>query len=179
MTKRWYHLLLSGFLLSMLAQAGFAKTIPLYEQPENNAKVVGSVDTSVGIISIFAPEKSAWVKVADPRNGNVGWIKSSEVGEQGFSYNMLRTKDGGQKIEMIQQQGSTKPYSPKHLDKTLEEIKVQQKKVQENIESMLKVMSEEMQRQWSVANQAAEQPTPAPKATQPAKHPQPLSKPQQ
>lgn len=57
----------------------FAKEISLYEQPKADAKVVGAVDLATGIIPIYTPKEGEWVKVADPKNGNVGWIKSSEL----------------------------------------------------------------------------------------------------
>jgi len=56
-----------------------ATTITLYEQPKVDAKAVGTVDSNNGIILIFTPKDSQWIKVADPKNGNVGWIKQSDL----------------------------------------------------------------------------------------------------
>jgi hypothetical protein len=57
----------------------FAKEINMYDEPKDGAKVVGTVDMTVGVIPIFTPKEGTWMKVGDPRNGNVGWIKSSDV----------------------------------------------------------------------------------------------------
>ena len=70
--------LLASALLALSTNA-LAQSISLYDQPATNAKVVGSADLATGIIPIFTPKEGDWIKIADPRNGNVGWIKSSDL----------------------------------------------------------------------------------------------------
>lgn len=74
---------LFSFIFMMLSvcfvSVTFAKSINLYDQPADSAKVVGTVDMSVGVIPIFSPKEGTWMKVGDPRNGNVGWIKASDI----------------------------------------------------------------------------------------------------
>lgn len=69
---------LSSALLALSMNA-FAQSISMYDQPAANAKVVGTADLATGVIPIFTPKASDWIKIADPRNGNVGWIKSSDL----------------------------------------------------------------------------------------------------
>jgi hypothetical protein len=64
--------------LSLLSLSAFAANLPMYDQPQNNAKVTGTIDTSKGIMPIYTPQGD-WVKIADPRNGNVGWVKKSDL----------------------------------------------------------------------------------------------------
>jgi SH3-like domain-containing protein len=66
-----------------LCNISLAKDINLYDQPDEKAKVIGTVDLSAGIIPILTPKEGSWIKVADPRNGNVGWIKSNEMNADG------------------------------------------------------------------------------------------------
>lgn len=61
----------------------FAKEINLLEEPKVDAKVVAKVDPAAGVIPIFTPKEGEWIKIADPKNGNVGWIKSSELNAAG------------------------------------------------------------------------------------------------
>lgn len=61
-------------LLSMTCAA-----LTLYEQPDEKSKVVVTLTKDIALIPIFDPHKGDWIKVADPSNGNVGWIKSNEL----------------------------------------------------------------------------------------------------
>lgn len=73
------------------SSASFAKNINLYEEPKTDAKIVGTIDPATGIIPIYTPKDSTWVKVGSPTNGNVGWVKSSDLADasttpSGFSF---------------------------------------------------------------------------------------------
>lgn len=57
----------------------YANEINLYAEPKADAKVTSTLDLAAGVIPIFTPKTGDWIKVADPRNGNVGWIKSNEL----------------------------------------------------------------------------------------------------
>ncbi len=92
-------LLSSLFILCgvVLSSNALAKNINLYEQPMTTAKVVGTIDLSTGVIPIFTPKGGEWVKIGDPRNGNVGWIKSSDLSSgstSSFSFTQKVINDG-------------------------------------------------------------------------------------
>lgn len=72
-------LLLTTVSTLLISLSALAKTINLYEQPNQAAKIVGTIDPSSGVIPIFTPKGSKWIKIGDPSNGNVGWIKSSDI----------------------------------------------------------------------------------------------------
>lgn len=72
-------LLITAIILSSLSLTAFAKEINLYDQPKSDAKTIAKADSNTGVILIYTPKGIDWIKVADPRNGNVGWIKSSDL----------------------------------------------------------------------------------------------------
>jgi hypothetical protein len=105
----------SIFLISLLlSSTTFAKTIQLFDEPKKEAKVVGTLDSDVGIISIYTPKNSEWIKVADPRNGNVGWIKSTDMNGTRMNFNVTSTGNGGQNYQIIQY-GNAKPLTPEQI----------------------------------------------------------------
>jgi len=63
----------------------FSKEISLYDQPKTDAKIVGHVDLAAGFIPIYTLKEGGWEKIADPRNGNVGWVKSTELNNENSS----------------------------------------------------------------------------------------------
>ena len=84
-------------LSSVFAFSALAKSVSLYEQPQTTSKVVGTIDLSAGVIPISTPNGGEWVKVGDPHNGNVGWIKSSDLSAgttSSFSFTQKVTNDG-------------------------------------------------------------------------------------
>lgn len=68
--------------------------ISLYEQPDTTSKVTGTVDLSKGIMVIFS--KDGWTKIANPANGDVGWVKDETLKTQGISYikNVIKQSNG-------------------------------------------------------------------------------------
>ncbi len=62
-----------------LPTLALAKEIPLLQDPKSGSPTTGTADLSYGVIPIFTSKDGNWVKIGDPRNGNVGWVKSSEL----------------------------------------------------------------------------------------------------
>ena len=77
----------SALIMLLMTTICSAKIINLYEQPKSDAKVIGTIDPSNGIIPIFTPKEGGWVKVGNPNNGNVGWVKLTDLGEAGKTSN--------------------------------------------------------------------------------------------
>jgi hypothetical protein len=75
--------LVSIVILTCSASAAFAKNINLYDQPNTTAKVVGSINESAKLVPIFTNKAGDWMKVGDPTNGNVGWVKVSDFNNSG------------------------------------------------------------------------------------------------
>jgi hypothetical protein len=71
--------LLSALAGLVVASSVFAKPVNLYDQPQPNAKVVGTIDSASTMVPIISSKAGDWMKIGDPQNGNVGWIKVSDV----------------------------------------------------------------------------------------------------
>ena len=56
-----------------------SKGITLYEQPDSKSKVVGTIAAGNALIPIF--RQNNWLKVADPSNGNVGWVSNETLSQ--------------------------------------------------------------------------------------------------
>ncbi len=143
------------FLLSTLLCpfSAFAKTINLYDGPKDQAKVVGSVDSNAGIIPIFTPEKGDWIKVADPRNGNVGWVKVKDLGpanttEYTFTQRFINTGNSPQTYQIIQFGGPSK-MSPEQVQIQLKKTEQQQQQLQENMNRAMQNMLNDMNKLYN------------------------------
>jgi len=51
--------------------------ISLHQQPDEKSSVVASIPANQAIIPIFI--QGEWVKIADPTNGNVGWVSNETL----------------------------------------------------------------------------------------------------
>jgi hypothetical protein len=89
-------LALYTFAIAMLftSAAGFAKNINLYAEPKTNSKVTGTANPEAGITIVYTPPSGDWIKVANPNNGDVGWVKSSDLGGKGYNMRVITSTDG-------------------------------------------------------------------------------------
>src|SRR5579862_9418067 len=94
-------------LMFGISSNSLAKSINLYDQPKADGKVVNTVDSNTGIITIFKPKEGEWVKVADPRNGNVGWVKLADLKGVGVQFNVIQSGDGLHSYQVIEYDGNT------------------------------------------------------------------------
>jgi hypothetical protein len=94
--------LLTVFAFACLIIAGIAnaKSLTLYSKPVATSAAVATVESGARLIPIYSPEKSDWIKVADPSNGNVGWLKRQDMGlnqQQPQLYQKRIEKESGDK----------------------------------------------------------------------------------
>jgi hypothetical protein len=118
----------------------FAKTITLYDQPKTDAKSVGTIDSEAGIIPIFTPKDSTWIKVADPRNGNVGWIQSSELNTKdsnGFSFSQKIISTGNGPNSYVIQFGNPQLLTPEQSKAFFKRLQEQTQSIQLNTQKMM------------------------------------------
>lgn len=132
------------FLCTLLLPLSvLAKSINLYAEPQDKAKVVSTLDSSTSIIPIFTPEKSDWIKVADPRNGNVGWVKVTDLGtnnnEYTFTQRFINSGSSPQTYQIIQFGGPHKMTSGQVQD-ILKKNEAQQQQLQENMNKSIQKM---------------------------------------
>jgi hypothetical protein len=132
--------LIISVISGLAAPLAFAKTINLYADPNNTAKVVGTIESSNTMVPIFSDKTGIWMKVGDPKNGNVGWIKVSDVtnaksnggGVSGFSMTeqTIDTKDGPTTYRTIQF-GNGAPAHPESAQAIIQKIQAQQTQIQQ------------------------------------------------
>ena len=69
-----------------------AGNIPVYNQPQANAQVIGQINTDSNITPIF--KKSGWIEVVDKNTGQTGWLMqnppSTKSSYQTEYHHMLR-----------------------------------------------------------------------------------------
>lgn len=134
-------------LASLALNTAQAKPINLHEQPKTDSKIVGTVDSATGVITIFTPKTGDWVKVANPTDGNVGWIKATELSHTGFRFNVLSTGDGAQGYQIIQY-GNMQPYTPEQFSQTMKKIQLQQQTWQKDTQQIMENLFKSMQQSW-------------------------------
>src|SRR5690242_16122189 len=107
---------LTAFFMLLFSPFCFAKMLTLYDQPKTDAKTIGTIDSEAGIIPIFTPkDNTAWIKVADPRNGNVRLIQSSELStkdSKGFSFSQKIISTGNGPNSYVIQFGTPQLLTP-------------------------------------------------------------------
>jgi hypothetical protein len=94
--------ILLGMVLLSITSIATAKNITMYEEPKTASKNAGELDSQVGVITIFSPKNSEWIKVADPRDGKVGWIKSNELNNTKVSFNMIQSTEEKNRQHLFQ-----------------------------------------------------------------------------
>lgn len=149
-----FTLILLSIITCFATTFAYAKSINLQEQPTANAKVVGSIDSETGIIPIFTPKGSDWIKVADPRNGDVGWIKLSDLGgAAGAGTNVTLTQKiitSGKVPHTVQiiQFGTPGKLTPEQ-EKIMTQMKAQQEALQKDIQKMMNDMFKNSNQEWA------------------------------
>lgn len=122
-----------SYLISMLviAPATWAAMLNLHENPDDTSKVTGTVDLSAGIIPIYAPKESVWVKVGNPANGATGWVKSSDLKDsQGNKISFSQSvTDKGNNSQSVQMTSGNQPLTPEQQ----KQLELQQKTAQESL----------------------------------------------
>jgi len=159
--------LLSVFVLTFSTFI-FAQSISLYDQPAQNAKVIGTADLSAGIISIYSPPNSEWTKIADPRNGNVGWVKSSDLKTNSnvvFTQKIITNGQGNQSQGFMMKNGQFQPLDNQQLQDYLQKIRAEQKVIQDSFKNIWQQMNNLLDQQKNNLNSIA------PATTQPASPP--------
>lgn len=129
------------------AVQGIAKNVNFYDQPDASSKVAGSYDTEMGVIPIFTPKDSLWTKVADPRNGNVGWVKSTELGNTKVSYHVIRNNEGTHGYQYIHYGNTTSP-SPDAISTEMKQMQLKHQAFQQDMHKMMLSMFKEMDHPW-------------------------------
>lgn len=124
-----------------------AKSLELLSQPEAKSVTIATVQSGDKLIPIFMPEKSDWIKVADPKNGNVGWLKREDLGinSEPKIYEKRIEKESGDKKkgpyhhEVFEYKGTEK-LSDEQVKSLFEKMEQQQARMHKAMWSMYESM---------------------------------------
>lgn len=136
------------FLTFLCSGSIFAKTLKLYEEPKESAKVVSTLNSDDGLIPIFTPEKSEWMKVANPKNGDVGWVQMKDLGDGSkteftFTQRYMNTGSNPQTFQVIQYGGPQK-MTPDQIQNLVKQDALEQQKIQDNFNKSMQQMINDM-----------------------------------
>lgn len=144
--------------LSLIPAISDAAIVNLREQPTDLSKIIGTADLSAGVIPIYSPRNSQWIKIADPSNGNTGWIKSSELKDSKGNVitfkQQISSGGSGQSVQMTQTTGSPlTPEQNKMLEMQMQQqeatakdtLMKAQKSIGEAMEGLQKLYQQQMQ----------------------------------
>lgn len=133
---------LTFFLLYFFTTLAFAKIINLYEEPKKDSKMIGKIDSESGFVPIFTSKAGDWMKVGDPKNGNVGWIQSSDLSTSNgnitgftFSQRVVNSDKGPQSY--VVQFGTPKPISSKEAQNMIKQMEARQQQIQKEMQKMM------------------------------------------
>jgi len=132
--------LLTSSLLAVMAfgaATAFAKTINLYSEPKTDSKVTGTVNTENGVTIVYTPKSGEWIKIANPANGDVGWVKLSDLGGNNYNIRVISAGDGAHSYSFYQSGGNTVQYSQEQFDKQMQQFEKQQRMMQIHMNHML------------------------------------------
>lgn len=140
-----YKLFISFALLISCCVSGVgfaAASLSLYEAPNATSKVITTLDAGEQLIPVFHPEKSEWIKVANPKNGDVGWVKVDDlkggVNISGVSIRQQVVVDKDNKPQgyrIIEYTGS-KQLQPEAVDDLIKQVQRQGMEMQKNMLKM-------------------------------------------
>jgi hypothetical protein len=138
-------ILLATICTLLCAPLALAKPINLYQDPKPDAKVVTTIDSTAKMVPIITSKEGDWMKVGDPKNGNVGWVKVSDVETGGGSFtgftitqHTVSTSKGPRTIQTIQF-SEPQVMSPAESDAMVKQMQQRQEELQKSIQ---KVMNE-------------------------------------
>lgn len=136
------HLFTSLLLASLsITSVAYGKTINLYSEPKTDSKVAGNVNTETGVTIVYTPKSSEWIKVANPTNGDVGWVKSSELGGNNFNMRVITSENGPHSYKVYQFGSGSSQYNQQQIEKEMKQFERQQQMMYQHMQNMLSDMS--------------------------------------
>jgi len=153
---RHFIALVIGLFFTFVAMSANAETInllqtqdkvSLYEQPDAKSKVIANLIKGETIIPLL--QQKDWIKIANPKNGDVGWAEKATVEKNTKSFLNITSNDGSQyvitqkdksgntqNIYQVMQYSGTNPANQKQSEEVFKQIQAQQKAMQEQFNKM-------------------------------------------
>ncbi|RDI38958.1 hypothetical protein [Aquicella lusitana] len=141
--------LIFSLALAIFSLHAYAKEINLYDQPKPDAKIIGKVDLAIGIVPVFTPKEGGWMKVGDPRNGNVGWVKTTDLGSgtdtSAITFTQKVIHDGNTPYTyQFIQYGQPQKLTAEQIKEMAQKMQTQQKAVQQSVQKAIQNMIKDM-----------------------------------
>jgi hypothetical protein len=136
-------LIASSLLIALSLSNAWARPLTMYDEPKVGAKSIGVIDSNKPLVPIFTTKNGDWMKVGNPDNGNVGWVKVKDLSSSsgsGFSFTQ-QTVDTSAGPRTTIQFGVPQPMTP-------DQIKEMQKR-QIQLQQSIQKMTEDMQNAYS------------------------------
>ena len=120
------------FFVAMLfaTTTALAKTVNLYLEPKAGSKLVSTLNTNAGITIVYSPKSGEWVKVANPANGDVGWVKYRDLGSNAYNMRIITSDNGKHSFRVYQFSTGANSYNPQQLEKEMRQFEQQQRMMQ-------------------------------------------------
>lgn len=145
---RYIIMAITSFIACCLSTNSFAKTLNLHAEPKQESKIIETVNADTGVITIFQPKNSDWIKVANPQNGNVGWVKTKELTNTQFNLQVIQSNDGPRHYQVIQY-GNVPPEKNQSISTMIEQMEKRQQIIQKEMQQNMQMMFKEMQSHWA------------------------------
>lgn len=125
-------LLFEGLAVTMLFACATvsAKTINLYSEPKTDSKVASTINTEDGVTIVYTPKSGEWIKVANPSNGDVGWVKSNDLGGDGYNMRVFNSGNGTHHYSVYQFGTGNSQFNQKQLENEMQLFEQQQRMMQ-------------------------------------------------
>jgi len=147
-------ILISTIIIIMFSTQATSKPINLYKNPTYNSKITSKLTPGSQLIPIYYPTKGDWLKAANPKTGQVGWIKFSDLkgttplpGFQQLTFNQrIETRNinnsAPQAYRIIEYNGPKK-LNPEEIKEFIRQMQVHQSKINGTMQLMLRGMLED------------------------------------
>lgn len=145
---------LGAVIAVFFTNAIFASDLSLYENPDVNSKVVTTLKSGSQLIPIYSPEKGEWVKVANPKDGTVGWVKSEDlkgpvittkINDSGVQQTIITNKEKSPQIYEIIRFSGPNALSNEDAQKIAQAMEKRQQKMRESMNKMQESVQKMMQ----------------------------------
>ncbi|MAZ40429.1 MAG: hypothetical protein CMF49_09960 [Legionellales bacterium] len=139
--------------LLVLSTSLFANTLKMYEKPNDKSKLLMELKPGQQLIPIYYPQNSLWIKVADPQNGNVGWVKTNELngtavlpdGEK-TKQEIIPTANQGYQLkrQAIDDNNAPQAIDPAQVDQAMQEFQKKAAQIQQSMQIIMKSLVEQI-----------------------------------
>lgn len=142
--RKSLNFLIFSLLISLFSSVAHA--LDLYEQPNNKSKVIATISKGQPLIPIYF--QNDWVKVADPSNGNVGWVNRKTLSDEGYPTFQVKTfgketKNGNmQGYQIIQYSSGAQPLDQKQMDAMIKSFQIQESDMQKQMHQAFEAWSQ-------------------------------------